>query len=267
MGAYDVNGGSLLGCYGILGDLLNTAYDIYGNPLEDEPEVIFADEATTTDVYISASTSQPQGGCIDDDKNVYICLADDKKFLKYNIDTGIETQTSIVPSIGHGNGMTYNPYTECFYVAAMTNDGTVRVFDKSLNWVNTLYATDENGTPFICWNIAYDRRHRKFITIYNRKMFFMDDNFNYVKHVACAEAEAWPNTAQDLETDGNYVYCIGSWGSTIGVLSMNGTFIKLIPLAFSSEPESMCYDWVNNDYYVEGKSGTCVIRQTEFIET
>ena len=48
---------------------------------------------------------------------------------------------------------------------------------------------------------------------------------------------------------------------------MSGDLVKMISnTAFTGEPESMCYDWINDNYYIEGKSSYFVIRQAEFIE-
>lgn len=262
MSIYNVNGQIISQCYNSEGEPLQKAYDINGNVVTD---AIFDDSTTITDVYSMSTTESPQGGCIDDDGNIYVCFYAAGVFLKYNINTGTKTETSFTPNAyGHANGMTYNPYDGYLYLAAMKNTGEVYVFDKSFNLVKTLYAKDGSGTAFNCWNIAYDRITQKFITITAKnKMFFFDNNFDYLSDVPCDKNALFPYTAQDIETDGEYVYAVGWQPNTIGVASMDGSLVKLISnRAFIGEPESMCYDWMNGVYYIEGNG--FVIRRAVF---
>ena len=98
-------------------------------------------------------------------------------------------------------------------------------------------------------------------------MMFFDDNFVFKRYVDCPEGEIWPYTAQDIETDGYFVYAIGYNPNHISVVGMDGSLIKVISnTAFTGEPESMCYDWINGNYYIEGKSTYYVIRQAVFKE-
>lgn len=262
---YDINGNPLSVVYDINGNVLSVCYDINGDPI---PLVSFDDSTTVTNVYTSSVTAYPQGGCIDDDGNVYVCFYSEGKFRKYNINTGILTDASFTPNAyGHANGMAYNPNTEHLYVASMNSTGEVYVFDKSFNLVDTLYARDNNNSIFNCWNIAYDRKNMRFITLTGNKLMFLNNNFIYQSHVDCTASEVFPYTAQDIETDGEFVYTVGYNPNTIGVVSMKGKLVKMISnTAFSGEPESMCYDWINDKYYIEGKSSYFVIRQAEFIE-
>lgn len=269
MSIYNINGVEISSAYNVNGVSLPQCYDVNGNELmSGGGEITFLDNAIITNVYTSSITSQPQGGCIDDEGNVYVCFYSEGKFRKYNIGTGTLTEASFTANAyGHANGMAYNPNTGYLYLASMKTTGEVYVFDKSFNLVNTLYARNNNGDIFTCWNIAYDRVHQRFITIYARKMYFMNDNFEYMSYVDCPESEIWPYTAQDIESDGEFVYAVGYNPNHITVVDFNGNVVKMISnTAFSGEPESMCYDWINDKYYIEGKSSYFVIRQAEFIE-
>lgn len=266
MSVYNINGDVLSVVYDVNGNALSHCYDINGNELMGNTPTFF-DSAIITDIYTSSITSQPQGGCIDDDGNVYVCFYSVGKFLKHNIGTGTNTEVSFTPNAyGHANGMAYNPNTDYLYLASMNNTGEVFVFDKSFNLVDTLYARDENGNVFNCWNIAYDRTHQRFITMGGSgKIFFMDDNFEYITHSTYVPSEIWPYTAQDIETDGSFIYAIGYDPNTIAVVDLGGNLVKMISnTSFSGEPESMCYDWINDKYYIEGKSTYYVIREAVF---
>jgi len=262
MSIYDKNGASLNSIYDVDGNTITNIYDVNGSAI---PFYSFDDSTTVTDIYTSSISSQPQGGCIDDDGNVYICLYSAGKFLKYNIGSGTLTQYSFTGSAyGHANGMAYNPNTNHVYVASMKDTGEVYEFDTSCNLVDTLYAKDENGTVFNCWNIAYDQTHRRFIAMSGGKMYFMDDSFDYLSFVTYDEND-WANTRQDIETDGVYVYCLSYSANHIYVFDMQGNLVKDISnTGFSGEPESMCYDWTNDKYYIEGKSSYVVIREVVF---
>lgn len=261
---YDVEGNALSTAYDIRGNALSAAYDREGTLLD---EVDFADETIITDIFTSSITQQPQGGCIDDDGNVYVCFFSNAgKLLKHNINTGVELQVSFTGgTYGHANGMTYNPNTGYLYLASMNNTGEVYVFDTSLNLVNTLYARDSRGAVFNCWNIAYDRIGNRFVTMSNGTIYFFDDSFKLISTGAYTTND-WPNTRQDIETDGAYIYALSAYPHKICVFNMKGQLIKqIVNTAFIGEPESMCYDWINGIYYIEGKASSYVIRKAEFI--
>lgn len=263
MRAYDVNGNLLTSVYDVEGNALSAVYDVAGNLLDG---VVFADETTITDVYTSSITSQPQGGCIDDSGNVYVCFYSAGKFLKHNISSGTNTEVSFIANAyGHANGMAYNPNTGYLYLASMNDTGEVFVFDTSLNLVDTLNALTGDGTPIPCWNIAYDRIGGRFITLHSGVIYFYDDNFELLD-TGSYNITDWAETRQDIETDGTYIYALSYRSNKICVFDMSGHLVKqIVNTAFSGEPESMCYDWINDIYYIEGKSTYYVIRRAEFI--
>lgn len=269
---YDFNGNPVYPVYDVEENVLSSVYDVNGNVLDGET---FADETTITDVYTPTVERHVQGGCVDDEGNIYACLYTSGKFLKYNLTTGLETvitpsQASGSQPWGHANGMTYNPNTEYIYAASMKNTGEVYVFNKSCELVNTLYAKNTSDIAFNCWNICYDRLTERFITLSGGVIYFFDDNFDLVT-TGSYNVSDWEETRQDIETDGTFIYCI-SWNTNkIFVFDMNGHRVAIITnTAFTGEPESMCYDWENEVYYIEGMENTnsyYVIRQAEFIES
>ena len=265
MSVYDINGNALDSVYSVSEDALDQCFDIDGNVVFESGPGFF-DATVVTNKYTSSITSQPQGGCIDDDGNTYVCLYK-SGFFRYNLVTGDTFQTSFSGEVyGHANGMTYNPNTEKLYLASMNSTGEVYVFDKSFNLVDTLYARNGNGDVFTCWNIAYDRNTHRFISLGSGVIYYFDDNFDLVD-TGTYSVDDWPNTRQDIETDGTYIYCLSYQPNRIAVLDTTGRQVALIGnTAFSGEPESMMYDWVNDVYYIEGKSTYYVIRQVIFKE-
>lgn len=264
MRVYDVNGNPLSSAYDVEGHALSAVYDVEGNLLDG---IVFADETTITDVYTSSLTQQPQGGCIDDDGNIYVCFYNVGKFLKHNISTGVETQKTFTGgTYGHANGMTYNPNTGYLYLASMNDTGEVFVFDTAdLSLVDTVYARDSGGTVFNCWNIAYDRTGERFVVMSGGTIYFFGDNFDLIS-TGTYDVNDWAQTRQDIETDGTYIYALSYNPNKICVFDMNGHLVKqIVNTAFSGEPESMCYDWTNEIFYIEGKSSYYVIRKAEFV--
>ena len=260
---YDVDGYYKSIVYGFDGIAKNLVYDVSGNAISLIP---FFDSAVISNVFTSSITSQPQGGCIDDDGNVYVCFYDAGKFLKHNIGTGTDTEVSFAPNAyGHANGMTYNPNTGYLYLASINNTGEVYVFDTTFNLVDTLYARDSNGNIITCYNIAYDRKRRRFISMSSGYMKFYDDNYDFVKQETYNVSD-WQETGQDIETDGTFVYEMAYNPNKIVAFDMKGNAVKQISCTnFSGEPESMCYDWINDVYYIEGKSTYYVIKSVVFM--
>ena len=267
MAIYNDEGNLLNTVYDVDGNILASIYDKDGNLLDG---TIFSDSTTITNVYTSTSTLQSQGGCIDDDGNIYACLYVSGDFIKYNLSTG--TETIITPTgasgsepWGHANGMTYNPNTEYFYVASQNDTGEVYVFDASFNLVDTLYAKNANNSVINCWNICYDRISERFIVLSGLGvMYFYDNSFDLVS-TGTYDQNDWELTRQDIETDGTYIYCV-SWNSNkLFVFDMSGNLVKEISnTSFGGEPEAMCYDWETGNFYIEGKDSYYVIRQAVF---
>lgn len=268
MSIYNINGNEIFSAYDINGTALAEAFDIAGNIVWSAGPH-FRPSATINNIYTSALTIQPQGGCIDDNENAYVCFYHAGKFLKYNIGTAETYEVSFTgDAYGHANGMAYNPNTGHLYLAAMKATGEVYVFDTSFNLVDTLYAKNADGNVFNCWNIAYDRINEQFITLIGNTdggtIRFYNNNLEYISEVNYT-IPGYTFTAQDIETDGEFIYYIAYNPNYIFVFDMTGAFIAAINnSAFGGEPESMMYDWINNVYYIEGKDSTFVIRQAIF---
>ena len=261
---YDINGNAISTLYNVSGGVLSSVYDVDGNLIDG---TAFTDETTVTNTYTASYTWQPQGGCVDDDGNLCSAFPTVGKFVKHNLSTGTETQYNFTANTyGHMNGMTYCPLNERFYVASQNNTGEVYVFDKSFTLKDTIIAKDGSNNIFNCWNIAFNQNTSQFICMSgNGDLRFMDSDFVFVKQVSF-DINDWVNTHQDIETDGNYIYAVSYNANAICVFDFLGNTIKEISnTAFTGEPESLCYDWENDLFYMEGKDSYYVIRKTEFI--
>lgn len=268
MSVYNINGNIPQRVYDVHGNLLTRCYDKDGNELLNRD--IFKDKTTVTNTYISQITAQPQGGCVDDDGNL-CTIFPSGKFVKYNLSSGSITAeySFTADAYGHANGMTYNPTDERYYVASMNETGEIYVFDKSANLADTLYARDENGNIFRPSNIAYDRLNNTFVIVrggWNAdpegRIYIMNADMSY-KSVTPFDIDKWRHTSQDIETDGKYIYLVSYNANFIFVVDFDGHVIKNIQNTdFGGEPESLCYDWDNDVFYMEGKDSRYVIRET-----
>ena len=265
MSVYDKDGTILNTVYDVDGDEIVSVYDVNGNLLET---VIFDDSTTITNIFTSSSTAQPQGGCMDADGNVVSIFYRTGEFRSYNVSTGIETVYSTFgyETYGHANGMTYNPNTGYFYIASQNNTGEVYVLDDSFQLVETLIAKKPDDTVFNCWNICYDRISQRFITVSGNNLYFINDDWEIVDTKSFVKND-WATTRQDIETDGEFIYCVSWSPNKLFVFTMNGTLVKEISnTGFGGEPEAICYDWDTGNFYVEGKDTYYVIRQAVFKE-
>lgn len=267
MSIYNINGQYKSTAYDINGNLLSVVYDINGNAI---PLISFLDSATITDVYTSSITWQPQGACVDDDKNVYVCFYNAGKFLKYNLDTGANEQYSFTANgYGHANDATYCSNTGLIYLTSMETNGKVYALDPStgMTLIDTYIVNGKNNTPSQIWCLAYDRNTERFIAFdTNNDMLFYDQNFNLISYKNAPNLSSiWPATRQGMETDGTFIYAISYQPNLINVIDMNGKLVKHISCSnFSGEPETMCYDWINNKYYIEGISTYYTIKEAAF---
>ena len=269
MSVYDINGLYKDIIYDINGDALSVVYDMGGNAI---PITSFLDYATITNVYTSTVTSQPQGACIDDSGNVYVCFYNAGKFLKYNIQSGTSTEYDFTSgAYGHANDATFCPGTGLIYLASMNTTGEVYALDpsNSMALFQTYIVKGRFNTPTQIWCLAYNRVTGQFIAFdTNNDMLFYDADFNLVSHKNIPDLNSvWTATRQGMETDGAFIYAISYQPNRISVISMDGKLIKQIGCSdFTGEPETMCYDWINDVYYIEGKSTYYVIKQAVFKE-
>lgn len=268
MSVYDVSGNTINSFYDANGATKSDLYDVDGNLITSQEEFVFLDNTILTTVYTNPSLNQvSQGGCIGADSNVYVVFHDAGIIENYNLKTEAEKQYTFTGgAYGHANGMTFNPNTGYLYIAAMKGTGEVYVLEPStMELVDTVYAKDGNGTAFSCWNIAYDRLTRQFLTISGLNLHFYNDSFQYVKTLQHEFTADYVGTRQDIETDGHYIYCVTDLPMNIHVLHMDGTYVKCISNSgFVGEPESLMYNWETGLFYLETFPLKIVL--TEFIQ-
>lgn len=254
MSVYDVSGNAISSYYDSSGTIKSELYDVDGTLITSHEYDGFLDNTVLQTVYRNASLNAvAQGGCVGAYSNVYVCFHDAGIIANYNLITGILTQYTFTSgAYGHANGMTYNPNTGYLYIAPMQSTGAVYVLNPSnMNLVDTAYVKDENGASFSCWNIAFDRLSRMFITLSGQTLYFYDESFQLVKTAPC-DMSSLEGTRQDIETDGHYIYHVFDSPMYIHVVAMDGTYVKAISNSnFVGEPESLMYNWETDLFYLE----------------
>lgn len=257
MSLYDVEGNTVSTFYGKSGSSTTSLYDVYGSSLTGEDLASAATKVQT--IYTASISGIPEGGCIGPDHTAVACFYNTGIFIVYDLSAGTVTQKSFTGNAyGHANGMTYNPNTERYYIAAMNNAGDVFVLDKTLDLVGTLTTRDHNGMAFNSWNIAYNRKTQQFISLAENYIYFYNNNMDLVKSIPY-DGSDWALTRQDIETDGEYIYAVSSGPNNLYTFSMSGVYVKAVStIVFGGEPESLMYDWTNGKYYMEG-SGFSII--------
>ncbi len=218
-------------------------------------------EADTTLLWTANHNTSVQGSCIDDSGNLYAIYYRRGSIAKYNVLTktgGVTTGAFESEAYGHANGMCFNPNTGYLYIAASLT-GECYVLDPSdYSLVDTLYALDENDEPYYFWNICYDRKTRQFITFANGNIIRRyNDNFELV--LSGTYESGWQSTYQDIETDGDYIYCCSTHVNVTGqtgvadavyVFTMDGKFVTSFVLDNQTEElEDICYDWNTGLWY------------------
>ena len=201
--------------------------------------------------HLFAAEGYTQNGCIIGDY-VIVAYEQTDKFVSWKRSTGAEVVTSISPSgaYGHCNDMTADD--DFIYLAPMTEDGKLYKFtlnnDGTIALAGTQTLRDSNNQTFNVWNIAYDRKEDRLVTVdavtgacrfYDTSMVLLD-----TKPI---DVSKWTGTRQGIETDGEYLYCCSFNYDMVFVYDLNtldyvGSFsLPAIP----GEPEGLIYDWTN----------------------
>lgn len=260
---YDINGVALESAYDIDGVSLPEVYDIEGNSISFEQEIQWLDTAVITALPTISVTGVKQGGCTDG-TYLYQCSGDSTNHtymtvIKYKISDGTYTSVTFngTPNFGHANDMTYNPITGYLYVCTMLEDGSIIVLDADdLSYVETIYITRYDGSPYKVWQFAYDR----ILNVYYSScgstewattgIAVYDANWNCLEERPIADIPT--ATMQGSETDGTYYYRILYNPNIINVVDLaTGELVKNITNPVSNEPEAIMFDW-NGNYYFSG---------------
>lgn len=164
----------------------------------------------------SSITSIIQGGCCVDinytgESHQYVTLSSEHQVILYNKDFKVEAVTTGPNILGHGNDITFNGYTSTYYVAPMTNNGTICT-SKSYKGPWTEKTLPEITAPVS--NVAYDPVNRCLYVYGGGLYIYNPDTWELIHQVQLNHANRpnplLPNSFQYTLTQGSFCYN-GMW--------------------------------------------------------
>ena len=164
----------------------------------------------------SSITTNIQGGCCVDinytgGNNQYVTLSAEHQIILYNKDFKVETVTTGPNILGHGNDITFNGYTSTYYVAPMTDNGTICT-SKSYKGPWTEKTLPEITEPVS--NVAYDPVNRCLYVYGGGLYIYNPDTWELIHQVQLKHANRpnplLPNSFQYTLTQGSFCYN-GMW--------------------------------------------------------
>lgn len=164
----------------------------------------------------SRITSTIQGGCCVDinytgKNNQYVTLSAEHQVILYNKDFKVEAATTEPDILGHGNDITFNGYTSTYYVAPMTDNGTICT-SKSYKGPWTKKTLPEITAPVS--NVAYDPVNRCLYVYGGGLYIYNPDTWELIHQVQLNHANRpnplLPNSFQYTVTQGSFCYN-GMW--------------------------------------------------------
>lgn len=163
----------------------------------------------------SITTSIQSGCCIDinytGESNQYVTLSAEHQVILYNKDFKVEAVTTGPDMLGHGNDITFNGYTSTYYVAPMTDNGTICT-SKSYKGPWTEKTLPEITAPVS--NVAYDPVNRCLYVYGGGLYIYNPDTWELIHQVQLNHANRpnplLPNSFQYTLTQGSFCYN-GMW--------------------------------------------------------
>lgn len=164
----------------------------------------------------SSITSNIQGGCCVDinytgNSNQYVTLSAEHQVILYNKDFKVEAVSTGPDILGHGNDITFDGYTSTYYVAPMTDNGTI-ITSQSYKGPWTKKTLPEITAPVS--NVAYDPVNRC-LYVYGGGLYIYNPNtWELIHQVQLNHANRpnplLPNSFQYTLTQGSFCYN-GMW--------------------------------------------------------
>ena len=164
----------------------------------------------------SSITTNIQGGCCVDinytGRNIqYVTLSAEHQVILYNKDFKVEAVTTGPDILGRGNDITFNGYTSTYYVAPMTDNGTICT-SKSYQGPWTKKTLPEITAPVS--NVAYDPVNRCLYVYGGGLYIYNPDTWELIHKVKLNHANRpnplLPNSFQYTVTQGSFCYN-GMW--------------------------------------------------------
>lgn len=164
----------------------------------------------------SSITSNIQGGCCIDHNYTggntqYVTLSAEHQVILYNKNFKVEAVTTGPDILGHGNDITFNGYTSTYYVAPMTDNGTICT-SKSYKGPWTKKTLPEITAPVS--NVAYDPVNRCLYVYGGGLYIYNPDTWELIHQVQLNHANRpnplLPNSFQYTLPQGSFCYN-GMW--------------------------------------------------------
>lgn len=119
-----------------------------------------------------------QGCCYNSDKGaIVLCDMDNGNIAEVDYATLAVTQTATLSGLGHANDLTYNPNTQKYYVAPMTDTGKIIVLNDDLTFDETITISGINFAPS---QIAYDSDNNIYYVGWSQQSYAVDANFTVI---------------------------------------------------------------------------------------
>lgn len=164
----------------------------------------------------SRITRSIQGGCCVDINytgvdNQYVTLSEEHQVILFNKDFKVAAVTTGPDILGYGNDITFNGYTSTYYVAPMTDNGTICT-SKSYKGPWTKKTLPEITEPVS--NVAYDPVNRCLYVYGGGLYIYNPDTWELIHQVQLNHANRpnplLPNSFQYTLTQGSFCYN-GMW--------------------------------------------------------
>lgn len=164
----------------------------------------------------SSITTAIQGGCCIDlnytgESNQYVTLSAEHQVILYNKNFKVEAVTTGPDILGHGNDITFNGYTSTYYVAPMTDNGTICT-SKNYKGPWTKKTLPEITAPVS--NVAYDPVNRCLYVYGGGLYIYNPDTWELIHQVQLNHANRpnplLPNSFQYTTPQGSFCYN-GMW--------------------------------------------------------
>lgn len=190
----------------------------------------------------------PQGAT-GDGSSFYFALknSDDTstKIFKYDISSLKNVGQTSAFNGGHANDMTYNPESNCLYLAHGKTQGTTLTVISCNNMEVVKDITIPVGAGAITYNAS---RKMYAVSQGGTTLHFLDESFHVVKSFDRETASGY--TAQGMGSDDSYIYfpMSGTSDNIIVVYDWSGEYVTTLSLNTASESETLFY--TNGRYYL-----------------
>lgn len=220
----------------LLAFLLDNGYDFS----------LIREHVVTCPSYGTLNISQ---GATGDGNNFYFALKNSNdtstKIFKYDISSLKSVGQTVAFNGGHSNDLTYNPESNCLYLAHGKSQGTILTIISC----NDMEVVKDITIPVGAGAITYNSSRKMYaVSQGGTTLHFLDESFQVIKSFTRETITGY--TAQGMGSDDSYIYFTmsGSSDNIIVVYDWAGEYVTTLTLNAASESESLFY--TNGKYYI-----------------